>query len=135
MSMLYPVSCALFTFPSQVLRGLHYLHRTRRVIHRDIKPSNILLNTEGKAKLADFGVSGEVSDQVDAKMSFVGTVTYMSPERIKGESHTFNSDNWSLGLALVECALGYFPYLSAQQQQQRARKPGGMGFWDIMEKI
>jgi serine/threonine protein kinase len=69
---------------SQVLRGLMYLHMERRIIHRDIKPSNILLNQRGQVKLADFGVSGEVSASAAdgaaaaSKISFVGTVTYMS---------------------------------------------------------
>lgn len=40
----------------------------------------------------------------------VGTVTYMSPERIKGEQYSYDSDIWSLGLTLVECALGRYPY-------------------------
>lgn len=40
----------------------------------------------------------------------VGTVTYMSPERIKGDEYSYDSDMWSLGLTLVECALGRYPY-------------------------
>ena len=40
----------------------------------------------------------------------VGTVTYMSPERIRGDKYSFDSDIWSLGLTLVECAIGRFPY-------------------------
>jgi mitogen-activated protein kinase kinase 1 len=43
-------------------------------------------------------------------MMQVGTVTYMSPERIKGDEYSFDSDIWSLGLTLVECALGRYPY-------------------------
>lgn len=42
--------------------------------------------------------------------TFQGTMTYMSPERIKGEKHSFDSDLWSVGLTLVQCALGKFPY-------------------------
>ena len=66
---------------AQVLKGLSYLHTERCIIHRDIKPSNILLNTKGAVKIADFGVSGEVgptNKEPAQKVSFVGTVTYMS---------------------------------------------------------
>jgi serine/threonine protein kinase len=62
-----------------VLVGLVYLHNVRRLIHRDIKPSNLLLNSRGQCKIADFGVSGQIENEtMDAKSSFVGTVTYMS---------------------------------------------------------
>ena len=64
-----------------MLRGLSYLHTERHIIHRDIKPSNILLNQQGQVKIADFGVSGEVTahdEKTSSKISFVGTVTYMS---------------------------------------------------------
>jgi serine/threonine protein kinase len=44
----------------------------------------------------------------------VGTVTYMSPERIRGDSYSFNSDVWSLGLLLVEAAIGRYPYAGGQ---------------------
>jgi mitogen-activated protein kinase kinase 1 len=44
----------------QLLRGLHYIHKEKKVIHRDIKPQNILINTDGAVKIADFGVSGVI---------------------------------------------------------------------------
>ena len=67
------------TLARQVLVGLAYLHNVRRLIHRDIKPSNLLLNSRGQCKIADFGVSGQIENEtMDAKSSFVGTVTYMS---------------------------------------------------------
>jgi serine/threonine protein kinase len=62
----------------QILRGLDYLHKTKKVIHRDIKPSNILLNKKGQVKIADFGVSGQIENTFDCMSSWVGTVTYMS---------------------------------------------------------
>ena len=94
----------------QVLLALRYLHQQKRLIHRDIKPSNILLNSRGDVKLADFGVSGEVEADTQGKMTFVGTLIYMSPERITGAQHGYDSDVWSLGLTMMECLLGRFPY-------------------------
>lgn len=95
---------------TQVLRGLVYLHKTLHLIHRDIKTSNLLLNTKGKVKIADFGVSGQLAHTLSQAVTWVGTVTYMSPERISGKSYSYDSDLWSLGLTLVECALGRYPY-------------------------
>jgi serine/threonine protein kinase len=100
----------------QILSGFNYLHKTKKVTHRDIKPSNILVNTNGVVKIADFGVSGTVENTVDCMTSWVGTVTYMSPERIKGESYYSDTDIWSLGLLMVECVTGRFPYPDKDDQ-------------------
>ena len=77
-----------------VLHGLAYLHRERHVIHRDIKPSNVLVDGAGHIKIADFGVSGELSNTLSKCASWVGTMHYMSPERISGDSYSFDSDVW-----------------------------------------
>lgn len=95
----------------QVLLGLIYLHKELRVIHRDIKPSNLLLNSAGQLKISDFGVSGQLANSVSRCESWVGTITYMSPERIRGDEYSANCDVWSLGLCLMEFALGRFPYV------------------------
>lgn len=91
-----------------VLEGLTYLYDVHRIIHRDIKPSNILCNSEGAIKLIDFGVSGELINSI--ANTFVGTSIYMSPERIQGAEYSVKSDVWSLGITLVELALGRFPF-------------------------
>ena len=62
----------------QVLSGLEYLHKKKKIIHRDIKPSNLLLSSEGLVKISDFGVVGIMSRTDATKRTFVGTVTYMS---------------------------------------------------------
>ncbi len=98
----------LATVAARVCRGLVYLRDSAHVLHRDIKPSNILLNTLGDVKLCDFGVSREL---MTAKaMTFVGTMRYMSPERIEATQYAVASDVWSLGITLVECATGRYPY-------------------------
>jgi serine/threonine protein kinase len=59
-----------------VLRGLVYLYQQHKIIHRDIKPSNILVNSKGKIKICDFGVSGQLENSI--ANTFVGTGAYMS---------------------------------------------------------
>ncbi|XP_022885326.1 mitogen-activated protein kinase kinase 3 isoform X1 [Olea europaea var. sylvestris] len=94
----------------KLLHGLSYLHGVRHLVHRDIKPANLLVNLKGESKITDFGISAGLENSMAMCATFVGTVTYMSPERIRNESYSYAADIWSLGLALFECATGEFPY-------------------------
>ncbi len=71
--------------PTPPQKGLAYLH-DRKKIHRDIKPSNLLINSHGFVKIADFGVSRSLDQPGSDLMAdtFIGTLGYMSPERITG---------------------------------------------------
>ncbi|VDN57628.1 unnamed protein product [Dracunculus medinensis] len=73
----------------------------------DVKPSNILVNGRGEIKLCDFGVSGMLIDSM--ANSFVGTRSYMAPERLTGNYYNVQSDVWSFGLSLVEISVGRYP--------------------------
>ncbi|KAK4846431.1 hypothetical protein QYF36_017134 [Acer negundo] len=102
-----PVLSSMF---QKILQGLSYLHGVRHLVHRDIKPANLLVNLKGEPKITDFGISAGLENSMAMCATFVGTVTYMSPERIRNESYSCPADIWSLGLALFECGTGEFPY-------------------------
>uniref|UniRef100_A0A5B6YJ13 mitogen-activated protein kinase kinase n=1 Tax=Davidia involucrata TaxID=16924 RepID=A0A5B6YJ13_DAVIN len=103
----------------QILSGLLYLHR-RKIVHRDIKPSNLLINSRKQVKIADFGVSRILAQTMDPCDSSVGTIAYMSPERIntdlnQGMYDGYAGDIWSLGVSILEFYLGKFPFAVGRQ--------------------
>lgn len=95
----------------QILKGLAYCQtKKRKIIHRDLKPSNILINSKGQIKISDFGVSTIVESSWAQRRTMVGTYIYMAPERIDAEDYSLNCDIWSLGIIVVECLYGFYPY-------------------------
>jgi WD40 repeat protein/serine/threonine protein kinase len=94
----------------QIAAALSVAHRNH-VIHRDIKPGNILLDEDGNAYLADFGIAKDASSpgitEVDA---IVGSPDYLAPEQASGEEITPRTDIYSLGVVLYELLVGEHPF-------------------------
>lgn len=116
-----------------VLGGLVYLYEAHRIMHRDIKPSNVLVNSRGNIKLCDFGVATETVNSV--ANTFVGTSTYMAPERIQGGAYSVKSDVWSTGLTIMELAIGRFPFDSSEAAAGDRASAGPMGILDLLQTI
>jgi eukaryotic-like serine/threonine-protein kinase len=119
---------------SQVARALDHAH-DRGVVHRDVKPGNILIDGAGAAKLADFGIATGLAEQ--ARFTEVGhvlgTIAYLAPERVAGETATPASDLYGLGVVLYEMLTGRIPYdadtpgaMIAAQQEGRFEPPSRM---------
>ena len=104
------VSDAL-NYLDQVLGALSYAHQ-HKVIHRDIKPANMMLTPQGSIKLMDFGIARteDESSKLTAPGSTLGSMSYMSPEQIKGEATDERSDLYSLGISLYEMVTGEKPF-------------------------
>jgi serine/threonine protein kinase len=90
----------------QVCNGLGYAHE-RGIVHQDIKPANVFIQSDGQAKIVDFGLSCPPGT---ADCCLPGTVYYMSPEQIEGESVDERTDIYSLGIMAYEMVTGQRPY-------------------------
>ena len=115
----------------QVAAGLAAAHY-QQIVHRDIKPSNILLDDEGNAYLADFGIarvlrqakgtngSSNRKNNLDSESSdqFFGSIKYLAPEQLRGQDATPQSDIYSLGVTLYEVLAGRHPFPESNSFQQ-----------------
>src|SRR5277367_3486683 len=94
----------------QVLDGIGYAH-TQGVVHRDIKPSNIMINSDGRIKISDFGIAHTEASELTQAGDVLGTPHYMSPEQFLGSDIDALADLYSVGVIAYEMLTGRKPFL------------------------
>ena len=112
---------------SQTLEALKYAH-AQGVIHRDIKPANIFVLPDGVVKLLDFGIArGESDRRLTLSGMVIGSLSYMSPEQVGGQSVDERSDVYSVGVTLYQAVTGTLPFQGESQYDvmhaQRSHTP------------
>ena len=99
----------------QVASGLAHAHAAS-IVHRDLKPSNIMIGPDGHARILDFGLALplsadlETSTRITQNGQTLGTVAYMPPEQIRGQTVDATADIWALGVTLYEMLTGRLPF-------------------------
>ncbi|MHA8138437.1 Stk1 family PASTA domain-containing Ser/Thr kinase [Lactobacillaceae bacterium Scapto_B20] len=95
---------------NQILDAVSVAHR-HNIVHRDLKPENVLIDEHGNVKIADFGIAIFASEKTRTQTnSIVGSIHYLSPEQVRGEIATKQSDIYSLGIIMYELLTGYVPF-------------------------
>ena len=93
----------------QVLAGAKFAHE-HGIIHRDLKPQNVLVDREGRARVADFGIARAGASEITQTGSVLGTAQYLSPEQAQGLETNATSDLYSIGVMLYEALTGQVPF-------------------------
>jgi len=99
----------------QLCSALDYAHNEAAIVHRDLKPANLMINARNQLKVTDFGISRSLVDsvsQISLQRSISGTLVYMSPQQLVGESPTPSDDVYALGATLYELMTSRSPFFS-----------------------
>ena len=94
---------------TQILRAARFAHK-RGIIHRDLKPHNVIVDSEGRAKVTDFGIAKAGASDMTQTGSIMGTAQYLSPEQAQGHAVSAQSDLYSIGIVLYELLTGSIPF-------------------------
>jgi serine/threonine-protein kinase len=103
-----PIPIAI-DYARQIIGALAFAHRNG-IIHRDIKPHNIVVGSDGRLKVTDFGIARSGASQMTEAGSIVGTAQYLSPEQARGAPVDPRSDLYSLGIVIYEMLTGEVPF-------------------------
>ncbi|KAF9233511.1 kinase-like protein [Melanogaster broomeanus] len=102
------LSCARY-YAAQIVDAMEYMH-DKDVIHRDLKPENLLLDSDFRIKITDFGTGKILESAQERANSFVGTAQYVSPELLERNESSKSSDLWSLGCIVFQMIAGKFAF-------------------------
>src|SRR5262245_9072985 len=103
-----PIPIAI-DYTRQILQALRFAHRAG-IVHRDIKPHNVIVDSDGRVKVADFGIARAGTSQMTEAGSIIGTAQYLSPEQARGAPVDQTSDLYSVGILLYELLTGTVPF-------------------------
>ncbi len=108
---------------AQVAEALSYAH-ARGLVHRDVKPANILLETDGSAKIADFGIAkvAESARDLTQTGTVLGTAAYVAPEQVRGEPVDGRADEYALACVLYEAVSGRRPFEAESAMTMAAQR-------------